>query len=380
MEISLAIAACLILAAIISHEFKFSSAVLEVLAGMLLGSLITNLHAVDWLSYLSGIGVLALMFVAGFELRLQQLKQTWKPSLAIGCTSFGLPFLGLMLTVHYWLGIDWLPSVLIATALSTTSLALVYHLMKEHNVLASKEGQILFGAASIVDIISMVVLAIVLGEIGVGILIFAVVFTICMFIIPRSARWVFERYSGHISEPEIRFLMVIIVAMSFMAESIAHVHPALIAFGLGVFMSRFIERNEKVKNKFMALVFGFFAPLFFLQSGAKIDLSQLNTEYMILFAVIFVLATSLKFIGTYIPTRLTAPTMALYGGKVFNFRLSFGIIAANVGLEKGLIDSPMFGVIMLVIITSAAIPSVLVRNARFKKSEIQKIDIDETST
>ena len=362
MEISLAVALCLILASILSYELKVSSAVLEVVAGMTLGIFIVDLNAVDWLHYLSGIGVLALMFVAGFEIRISALKKTWAPSLAIGLFSFLFPFSGVFLATYLWLGMDWMACTLISVGLSTTSLALVYHLMKEHCLLSTEEGQILFGAASIVDIISMVLLAVVLGEIGFGTFIFACIFAVCLFIIPRSARWLFKRYSNVMSEPELRFLMVIIVGMSFMAEEIGSLHPALIAFTIGVFMSRFIERNQVVKHKLMALVFSFFAPIFFFQSGAKIDLGDLNTNYLLIFAVLFVLATSLKFIGTYLPARKFAKPLAAYSGKIFNFRLSFGIISATVGLEKGLIDEGMFAVIMLVVISSAAIPSIFLRN------------------
>ncbi len=379
MEISLAVAVCLIFAAIISYEFKVSSAILEVLCGVALGLLITDLAHVDWLSYLAGIGVLALMFVAGFELRLSQLKQTWAPSLTIGLSSFALPFMGTFAAFYFWVGMEWLPATLMSVGLSTTSLALVYHLMKEHKVLETNDGQVLFGAASIVDIISMVLLAVVLGEMGFGTLVFAAIFAVCLFVIPRSTNWIFKRYANNVSEPEIRFLMVIIVGMSFMAESIAHVHPALIAFTLGVFMSRFIERNKAVKNKMMALVFSFFAPIFFLQSGAKIDLRDLDMNYLTIFAVVFILATALKFLGTYIPARVFVKDFAAYSGKIFNFRLSFGIITANVGLERGLIEPGMYAVIMLVIISSAAIPSLLLRNPNFRPTDVETIDIDAES-
>ena len=176
MEISLAVAACLILASIASFELKISSAVLEVLAGMVLAFFIVDLPETGWLYYLSNIGVLALMFVAGFELRIQELKKTWKPSLSIGVFSFMLPFLGVYMAAHYWLGLDILPSALISIGMSTTSLALVYHLMKEHGTLRTHEGQVLFGAASIVDIISMVALALLLGELGMGTLVFGLIF------------------------------------------------------------------------------------------------------------------------------------------------------------------------------------------------------------
>lgn len=376
MEISLAVALCLILAAIISYELKVSTAVLEVMAGMFLGLFMTDLHEVHWLSYLSSIGVLALMFVAGFEIRISALKQTWAPSLAIGISSFAVPFTGIFAFCYLVMGFEALPATLVGVGLSTTSLALVYHLMKEHALLATREGQVLFGAASIVDIISMVLLAVVLGEIGAGTLAFSVIFVISLFIIPYSAKWLFSRYSNVMSEPELRFLMVIIVGMSFMAEEIGSLHPALIAFTLGVFMSRFIERNKVVKHKLMALVFSFFAPIFFFHSGSMINLSDLNLNYLMIFVALFFLATLLKFVGTYFPARRFVKPLAAYSGKVFNFRLSFGIISATVGLEKGLIDPAMFSVIMLVVISSAAIPSIFLRKRGTDTAELEPVAFD----
>ena len=102
-------------------------------------------------------------------------------------------------------------------------------------------------------------------------------------------------------------------------------------------------------------------------------------NYLTIFAVVFILATALKFLGTYIPARVFVKDFAAYSGKIFNFRLSFGIITANVGLERGLIEPGMYAVIMLVIISSAAIPSLLLRNPNFRPTDVETIDIDAES-
>ena len=88
MEVSLAVALALVLAAAVSYELKISSAVLEILAGMVLAVFIVDIDQTDWLEYLSSLGMLALMFVAGFELRIRTLKENCKPSLTIGAVSY----------------------------------------------------------------------------------------------------------------------------------------------------------------------------------------------------------------------------------------------------------------------------------------------------
>lgn len=361
MEVSLAVALALILAAIISYELKISSAVLEIFAGMILALLIVDIDSTSWLQFLSHFGMMALMFVAGFELRIRELKENWIPNLTIGLSSFILPFSGIFVFTFYWLELSFMASALIGIGLSTTSLALVYHLLKEQALLNTKDGQVMFGAASVVDILSMVALAILLGEVEMGTAIFLIILLFSLLALPRFGLWVFERYPNSIAEPELRFLMVVIVGMGSMAEHIGHIHPALVAFTVGVFMSRIVEDNKAVKDKLMGMVLGFFAPIFFLYSGTRIDLSSLTTEYMMVAAVMFLTATSLKYLGTYLPARKFIPTRAAFSGIMFNYRLSFGIITASVGLESGIIPEEMFATIMLVVVTSAAIPGLFLR-------------------
>ncbi len=375
MEISLAVALALILAAAISYEIKVSSAVLEILAGMILAALIVDIQSESWLQHLSSLGMMALMFVAGFELRIRQLKQTWVSSTGIGISSFVLPFVGIYSFCYFGLQLDFKASALIGIGLSTTSLALVYHLLKEQGILNSEDGQIMFGAASIVDIISMVALAMLLGEWGIGTVLFAVILVFSALALPRFSVWIFTHYSYSLAELELRFLMAVIIGMGFMAESIGHVHPALVAFTIGVVMSRIVEHNKVVKDKLMALVFGFFAPLFFLHAGTKIDFSNLQGEYMLYACIMFVLATSLKYLGTYLPARKFIKERANFSGILFNYRLSFGIITANVGVETGIIPEQMFSVIMLVVVASAAIPGIFLRQSRPSKVLVKDTDV-----
>lgn len=376
MEVSLAVAMALILAAVISYELKISSAVLEILAGMGLALVIVDISHTEWLEFLANLGMLALMFVAGFELRVRELRQNWVSSTCIGFSSFIIPFAGIYALCNLWLGLSFLQSALIGIGLSTTSLALVYHLLKEQDLLKTNDGQVMFSSASVVDVISMVTLAILLGEVGLGTFIFAVIFVFCLLALPRFGLWMFKRYPGSLAQPELRFLMVVIVGMGSMAENIGHIHPSLVAFMVGVVMARIVEDNKAVKAKLMGMVLGFFAPIFFLYSGTRIDLSSLDMEYIMVAAVMFVTATSLKFLGTYLPARKFIKDYASFSGILFNYRLSFGIITATVGLETGIISEQLFSVIMLVVVSSAAIPGFLLRAENAEAAYMKDDEVD----
>lgn len=361
MEISFAVALCLILAAILSSELKISSAVLEILAGITLVLLIPDIAHANWLEFLSHLGMLALMFVAGFELELERLRKKWRASTVIGVSSFTIPLIGLYLILRHILHMDHTVAALMSIGLSTTSLALVYHALKEHGLLSTTEGQKIFGAASVVDVLSMVALALLLGNAGWGTAIFVVFYVISVFSLPHFGAWIFKRYPNSMAEPELRFLMVILVAMGFMAESVGSIHPAIVAFTLGMVMTGLLEKNEEVKDKLMSLVFSFFAPIFFLHAGTRIDVSGLSIEYILLGLFIFMIVIGLKYVGTYLPARRYLPDRPRFTALLFNYNLSFGIITANVGLEAGILSQQLYSVIMMIVIASAALPAILLR-------------------
>lgn len=362
MEVSLAVSLSLILAAIIASELRASSAVLEIFAGVTLVTLMPDIAHADWLTYLAHLGMLALMFVAGFELQVNKFKTIWKPSGLIGILSFVTPFAGIYLFTRYALSFEEQTALLTSVGLSTTSLALVYHVLKEHGMLDSHEGQVIFGAASIVDIMSMIALAILLGNIGWGTALFILFFIVSAVGLPHFGAWIFRRYPNSLAEPELRFLLVMLVGMGFMAENVGSVHPALVAFSLGMVMTGLLEKNEAVKDKLMSLVFSFFAPIFFLEAGTRIDIHVLTLKFFMIGVALFILATSLKFIGSYIPAKLAKLGNLRFVGILFNYRLSFGIITANVGLERHILSQETYAIILLVILVSAALPGVLLRH------------------
>ena len=140
MSASLTVAAILVAAATLAFELGISSAIAEVLAEALLGALLEGDKDVPALHILANVGMLGLMFMAGFEVDAQKLRQTWRKSFAIGICSLALPAAGSFAVAHLVLGYGALAAGLIAVALSTTSLALVYHALKERGMLADRKS------------------------------------------------------------------------------------------------------------------------------------------------------------------------------------------------------------------------------------------------
>ena len=361
LDPSIAIAICLLLATGLALELRIPSAIVEVLAGVVLVMLLPDISEVGWLEFLSHLGMLALMFVAGFELELDKLRRTWRACLTIGGASFLAPMAGVFVFAMLGLGLGVSGSLLVAVALSTTSLALVYHALKEHAGLTDPQSQIMLAAASVVDVLSMVSLALLLGDVGWGTAALGLAVVLSAVSLPRIGSRLFRRYHGAVAEAELRFLLVVLVAIGFMGESVRGMHPAIIAFTIGIAMSGVVYETTAVKHKLEGLVFGFFAPLFFIHAGTQVQLSTIDATHLGHAAILLTLAVGLKYIATRAAARWVTGQNGHRIGVLFNYRMTFGIIGAEFGLQSGVISQGLFDVLMLVILASAALPGLLLR-------------------
>ena len=362
MDVSLIVALVLVGAAVLAFEFGISSAIVEILAGVVLAYYLADISSLGWLHFLANLGMLGLMFMAGFEVDVQRLRKTWKASVGIGVMSLAFPLVGVYSVCRFVFDMPHMTAGLVGIGLSTTSLALVYHALKDRGELERPLGQTLLGAASVVDVLSMVALAILLGNVGWGTAIFLLVVIPTIVGLPHIGKWIFSRYKGSIVELELRFLLVVLVGMGFMAEKVGGIHPAIIAFAIGVVMSEVMEEHEALEEKLKGIVFSLFGPVFFLHAGTQLDLRLLTPDMLGIAVVLFITACSLKFVGSALPAHLFLKSSARFVGLLFNYRLSFGIIAATVGLTTGAIDEGLYAVMLLVVIGSAALPVIFLHD------------------
>lgn len=359
MDSSLLVAFVLVVAGVLALEFGISSALTEILAGVLL-AVFLDVSALGWLGFLSHFGMLGLMFMAGFEMDPQIFARHWRSALGIGLASFAVPFLGVYAWCRWVLHLAPLVSALLGIGLSTTSIALVYHYLHERQILAGRRGQAVLGAAMTVDVLSMLALALLLGNVGWATAIFLIVAIPGLRGLPRLGQWIFSRYRGSVVEFELRFLLLVLVGLGFLSENVG-IHAALVSFAVGLVMTEVIQDHEVLEEKMKGIVFSFFAPVFFLRAGTEIDLAGLGWRTAGMAAALFLLAVGLKYAGTALGARLAAPGLGHFVGVLFNYRLTFGIITATVGLQEGILTAQLFSLVMLVVVASAALPAVFLR-------------------
>jgi len=220
VEQNFAIAAQWVLLALIATVFSIrlgiSVALMEIAVGVIGGNAM-NLEITPWVTFLAGFGAVVLTFLAGAEIDPDSLKENMTESLVIGFLSFLLPFLGGMGFAYYVFGWDTHASKIAGVALSTTSVAVVYAVMVESGLSSSRLGQAILAACFITDLGTVVALGLLFTGFSMKVFWFTVILIVTVFFVTPIATKVFEWYGGRVSEPEIKFIFLILLALAYLA-------------------------------------------------------------------------------------------------------------------------------------------------------------------
>jgi glutathione-regulated potassium-efflux system ancillary protein KefC len=344
-------------AGILALELGFSAAVFEILAGFLARNVI-GIWDAPWLKFIADFGLISLMFIAGFEVDLPMLGRNLVKSLVIGGLSYIIPFAGAF-GLSLLLGMNFEKAVIISICMSTTSLALVFPVLREKGILTSPPGQLLLSSAMIVDIASVITLIAFFVTPGPRLYIGAALILAVLIVGPFLSKWLFGRWKGNVIEMEVRLILFALLTLMFIA-SMSEVHTALTGFIFGAVMASVLRKHFQVEEKVRNVVFSFFAPVFFFRAGTQMDISTFSWSNILVILVFLPNAFLLKLAGTYYPFRWFKCNLAKFAAILFNYRLSFAIVAALFGLQAGQLTAGEYSAVMtIVLIASIGVALVL---------------------
>lgn len=315
---------------------------------------------------LGEIGAIVILFMAGLEMTPKEFIRGGKASFTVGTLGVVVPFFVGFL-VFQMFGFDAFQAMLVATALTATSIAISVQVLSEFGKLKTPEARLIIGAAVIDDILAIAVLSVVssIGGSGTEVDVTDAVFTIfkvlaffaamaiaAIFLVPRMVNSNMWKASGSIEG--------IVTAAFFGAAGIAAwigLSPILGSFVVGMALSttRVFERVEHYIGK-LGLIF---APLFFAIIGAQVDFRGINPEVMIIGAVIIGVAISTKLIGCGLPAWLFLRNGAQSRrvGIAMISRGEVGLIVAGVGLSSGVLMPNIYTtIVIMVAVTSLITP------------------------
>jgi len=289
------------------------------------------------------------------------------------------------------IGYPWTVALIIATALTATSVAIIVKVLGEFHVLNSSEAKILVNAAIIDDILGLAVLSvatsiIVGGEIlPLSIVIFRVaqilliwfaLLAISSLLIPRIMRTRLASwdYEGTVEATAI----AICFGFSFLTALIG-LSPIVGAFAAGVAIAGsrlLVKAKEHIKH--LSLIFG---TIFFALIGAQIDLSVFYRLDYLLFVSLLVIAVVSKIIGCGAPSILYFRNVkkGLRIGYGMVSRGEIGLLVAGLGLTAGIIEQNIYVALVAVVLTTTIVSPLLLRRSFEEPTQTQSSSFPETT-
>ena len=349
----------------------------ELIAGMIVGPFALGglqiidgkqlLQINDEIRILGEMGAIVILFMAGLEMTPKEFLKGGKAAFVVGTLGVVIPFF-VGLTVFQFFGFDALQSMLIATALTATSIAISIQVLSEFGKIKTPEARLIIGAAIVDDILAIAVLSVVtsiagsdggvdnidITEIAITILqvlgFFAIMLIVAVVIIPKVITPRLWKAKGSVEG--------IATAAFFGAAALAGsigLSPIVGAFAVGMALS-----TTKVFDKieiYVGKIGLIFAPLFFAIIGAQVDLRAVNLEILVLSAIIVVVAVTTKLFGCGLPAMyfLKSKQQGLRVGIGMISRGEVGLIVAGVGVTAGILENDVYSTIIIMVLVTTII-------------------------
>lgn len=358
----------------------------ELMAGLLLGP--TVLDVMGWplmgenslgdtIHALGQLGVLWLMFAAGLEIELGDLRQAGRPSILGGVLGVVFPLAGGWLVAQAY-GYPLMQALFVGITLSATSVSISAQTLLELGHLRTLEGVALLGAAVIDDILVIVSLSVFIGiaagsgglaaiglQVGQMIVVLAAVTALAVVLLPRWADWAQKVQA---SESLLALVLSAVLLLAWLTEYAGGVAAITGAFLAGIGLGR-SHLREEVEHGLHRVAYAFFVPLFLVDIGLQADLTSLQPTTLAFAGVIVVLAAASKLVGSGLGALLGGfqPGPALRMGLGMISRGEVGLIVAGVGVTEGLLPPELFSVVVLMILATTLLAPLSLRWAFARK-------------
>ena len=349
----------------------------ELLAGMIVGPFALGgffvidgkqlLQINDEIRILGEMGAIAILFMAGLEMTPKEFLKGGKASFTVGTLGVVIPFFA-GLIIFQMFGFDALQSMLIATALTATSIAISIQVLSEFGKIKTPEARLIIGAAVVDDILAIAVLSVVTSIAGsdggmdsIDIMdvtwtilqvlgFFAIMLIVAVVIIPKIITPRLWKAKGSVEG--------IATALFFGAAALAGsigLSPIVGAFAVGMALSttKVFDKIESYVGK-IGLIF---APLFFAIIGAQVDLRAVDLNILMLSGVIIVVAIVTKLFGCGLPAMmfLKSKQQGMRVGIGMISRGEVGLIVAGVGVTAGILTSEVYSTIVIMVAVTTII-------------------------
>ena len=363
---------------LVTKRFKLPQVVGALLAGLVLGPAVLNiLHETDFIQQLAELGVIVLMFTAGLETDIKELKKSGVASVVIAILGMIVPLILGFILANFFNTNNSLDSSLflqhmfIGVILTATSVSITVETLRELGKLNSNAGNAILGAAIIDDILGIIALTIISScassdtstniWIVIGkILLFFILAIMVGIVIFRLMNKEMKTHNTDLRRFVI-FSFVFCLLLSYAAEEFFGVADITGTFIAGLILSG-TERKHYILSRFETSSYMLLSPIFFASIGIKVEIPKMSKEIIIFSILLIIIAVISKIIGCGLGAKLCKYTNseALQIGTGMVSRGEVALIMANKGKALGLMSSIFFGpVVIMVVITTIISPILL---------------------
>ncbi len=362
----------------------------EVLAGVILGpSLFNIIPVVGDIKPIADLGVFLLILMAGMEIEAEEIRNSIRgKNLWIALLGFIIP-LGSGLLIGHLFHFSNIFTIFLGLCIAITALPVSIRILMDLGKLQSDVGQRIISAAIFNDIISLMILGIVLDYNGgsgkledvtfsilftsAKVILFIVFLVIAYRLISISKARVstlnpkMERFLHYLKGKESLFALVILFVLIFssIAELLGLHFIVGAFFGAMLFPRTLFEKSEfdQVKHSTASFTMGFLAPIFFAILGVQFNAGALTNG--LLLTVVLIASFLSKILGGYFGSRLAGfnNLKSITIGLGLNARGIMELVIANIALQKGFIDVPVFSILVVMALLTTLITPFLLKDA-----------------
>jgi len=347
-----------LIAASLQAWVAVSVALLEIIIGAVAGNLV-DLTLTPWVNYLAGFGAILLTFLAGAEIDVKVIRRNFASTIAIGVVGFLAPYLGVLAWAHFISGWPWAQAQIAGIALSTTSVAVVYAVMVETGFNQTEIGKVILAACFLNDIGTVLALGLVFANYNLGLLAFAAATLAAMFLLPRVTPWFFGRLGSRVSEPQIKFVLVVLFVLGGLSNT-AKSEAVLPAYLIGMVLAPVFLADRELMHRTRVIAFTVLTPFYFLKAGSLVR-ADVIADAAGLIVIYLAVKMITKFVGILPLTRIFRfeRKEGMYTTLMMSTGLTFGSISALFGLTNHIIDERQYTILLTAVIGSAVVPTLI---------------------
>ncbi len=373
LDVAIILAATKILG-LLTGRIALPQVVGALLAGLILGpAFLGVLQETEFLNDLSELGVIVLMFTAGLETDVRELRKSGGPAMIIALIGVIVPLIGgAVLASFFNTGADvMLQNVFIGVVLTATSVSITVETLREMGKLSTKSGNAILGAALIDDVLGIVILTVITSVAdpssgGIGTVLIKIA---AFFVVALVGGLLLHKFIGKVTGGPGRdrrrhavLSLALCMLFAYLAEELFGVADITGAYVAGVIISN-TSRVTYITSKCESLSDMLLSPCFFASIGTKVVLPEMSGSIIAFSLLLMLWAIVSKIIGCGLGAKICKYSNkdSLRIGVGMISRGEVALIVANKGISSGLMRADFFGPVVIMVVATTIVTPILLK-------------------